>query len=232
MRIALLGDIHGNADAFEVVCAAARREGADRYLLTGDFVGYYYEPLAVLDMVRELPGWQVLGNHDEMLLDCLDDATRLSRIRKKYGSGLDKALEQFREDEFAFLRNLPRSVSIPFEGRNVLLGHGAPWSTDFYVYPDAPDDVWARIDEASEDVVVLGHSHYQFDRALPNTLVINPGSVGQPRDRKPGAAWSMLDLDTNEVTHYRESYDMSPLIERIRQTDPHLPILETMLTRQ
>ncbi|MGV8951942.1 MAG: metallophosphoesterase family protein, partial [Cypionkella sp.] len=111
------------------------------------------------------------------------------------------------------------------------LAHGTPWDTDTYLYPDAPLPLMEKVAQSAADFIVLGHTHHQFDRVIGNRRIINPGSVGQPRDRKPGAAWSILDLDTGKVDHRREVYDIGAVSARAKRNDPDLPYNWTVLSR-
>lgn len=232
MRLGLIGDIHGNADALSAVLKAADRLAVTTFCVTGDFVGYYHEPARVLRMLRQLDFVAVRGNHDDMLVACLGDAEQRVAVRRKYGSGIDAAIEQLEQDEIAFLGELPVTRTLEFGRKSVLLGHGSPWDTDTYIYPDAPEAVWQAMAGYSADYIVLGHTHHQYDRRIGDRMIINPGSVGQPRDRRPGAAWTILDTETDRIEHRREPYDMERVIQRAQSTDPHLPFIQTVLTRK
>ena len=182
MKLALLGDIHGNAAALTAVLHGAVREGASLLLLTGDFVGYYYRPEHVL---RTLEGWDsyaVRGNHEDWMFAAQADVVAAENYRARYGSGVDVALVTLSDTELDYLRDLPVTREVQLGERRLLLGHGAPWDTDFYIYPDAPDEVWKRLANLKYDYIVLGHTHHRYCRRAGATLVINPGSVGQPRD--------------------------------------------------
>jgi putative phosphoesterase len=226
-----MGDIHANAVALEKVLAAAKREKIEALCLTGDFVGYYYEPKSVFEMLADWQYWAIRGNHDDMLLDVMDHPNLSDEVRQKYGSGLDRALETLDEESLAMLKALPSSRTLTFEGRSLLLAHGTPWDTNVYLYPDAPEKNWERATEAKPDFVVLGDTHHQYSRKIGDTLVINPGSIGQPRDRKPGAAWSILDTGSMELEHRREAYDFSSVVEQAKLYNPELPYLQTVLSR-
>ncbi len=232
MKLALLGDIHGNADAFGAVLDGVRREQVNQLLLTGDFVGYYYHPEKVL---RALEGWvthAVRGNHEDMLFSAQSNERFAAQYRARYGSGVDIALSCLSDSELKILRDLPVSRVLTLGGKRVLLGHGAPWDTDCYIYPDASDEIWQRLDSYECDYIVLGHTHYRYSRRLGRTLVINPGSVGQPRDRQPGAAWAVLDTEDDTVSFFTEEYEFEPLVTEVRIRDPHLPYLAEVLTRK
>jgi putative phosphoesterase len=232
MRIALLGDIHGNASAWSAVIDGAQRENAEMLLLTGDFVGYYYQPEIALRALAEWPYYAVRGNHEDMLFASLDNSAHAERYRTRYGSGLDVALASLSRDELSQLKTLPVTQDLTIAGKRFLLGHGAPWDTDCYIYPDAGDEVWKRLATYGHEYIVLGHTHHRYSKRIGNTLVINPGSVGQPRDRRPGAAWALLDTEKDTVDFFIEDYDMSRLAAEARARDPHLPYLAEVLTRQ
>lgn len=231
MRVGLLGDIHGNAAALSEVLAAARTEGIERLFVTGDFVGYYYDAGDVLAMLAEWPISAVRGNHDVMLIECLEDPAKLDSLTRKYGSGLRESIHTLPSDAIEFLKSLPQTSTFDCAGGRLVLAHGAPWDTNTYIYPDADEEVWDRLAEINATFVVLGHTHYQYSRRAGSTLVINPGSVGQPRDRKPGAAWSILDTETGAIEHRRESYDIEQVAADARRRDPDLLFLWTVLSR-
>lgn len=232
MKLALLGDIHGNADALAAVLDGVQREQVNQLLLTGDFVGYYYQPERVM---RALEGWvtyKVRGNHEDMLFSAQSNESSAAQYRARYGSGVDIALRCLSESELEILRDLPVSRVLTLGGKQVLLGHGAPWDTDCYIYPDASDEIWERLASYGCDYIVLGHTHHRYSKRLASTLVVNPGSVGQPRDRQPGAAWALLDTEADTVTFFTEEYALERLAAEARFRDPHLPYLVDVLTRR
>jgi predicted phosphodiesterase len=79
--------------------------------------------------------------------------------------------------------------------------------------------------------VVIGHTHYSMLMRFGDALLLNPGSVGQPRDRKPGAAWATFDTVTGEVELRRERYDTGPLARGAAKRHPDMPYLAEVLTR-
>jgi putative phosphoesterase len=232
MKIALLGDIHGNASALNAVLSAIKREHVNHLLITGDFVGYYYEPDVVLRYLTEWSHYAVRGNHEDMLLASHDDPVQANLYRVRYGSGVDVALASLSRKDIEDLRALPMTQEIDLNGKRLLLGHGAPWDTNCYIYQDAAEEIWHRLATYGHDYIVLGHTHHRFCKRVEKTLVINPGSVGQPRDRKPGAAWALLDTETDAVTFFNEDYDLKSLVAEACMRDPHLPYLADVLERQ
>lgn len=231
MKLGLLGDIHGNALALESVLASATRLGVERLLITGDLVGYYFQPNKVLEMLLPWDKVIVKGNHEEMLASVIKSPSLLAAIEKKYGIGLRLATEQLSEQQLDELIKLPMTVEVESNSCRVLLCHGSPWDTDQYIYPDAADNLVNRCGSFNADIIVMGHTHYPMSRMLDSTLLINPGSVGQPRNRKPGAAWAILDTETHEVKFQKETYDIQSVIDEARQRQPHQAYLAEVLER-
>jgi predicted phosphodiesterase len=113
----------------------------------------------------------------------------------------------------------------------VLLCHGSPWDPDEYVYPDASAEVRERVVAEGQDLVVFGHTHHQLLWDFDLAKAVNPGSVGQRRDRSLGACWASWDTGSNKIVLRREPYDPAKLIAECRQRDPHLPYLADVLER-
>ena len=219
MRIGLLGDVHGNHRALEAVLSAAMLSKVEVLLLTGDLVGYYDSPLAVLDMLKLWNCYMVRGNHEEML------------NQAKYGTGLRSAIKQLSKEQIDELCNLPHPLFLEIEGCKILLCHGSPWDIDQYVYPDSPPELFAKCALQQYDLVVLGHTHYPMIHEIGNTLLVNPGSVGQPRDRRPGAHWATYDTKTKAVEFFNETYDCAELVQECKKNSPEVPYLTEVLTR-
>lgn len=229
MRIALLGDIHGNSFALAAVLGAARAARVEKLLITGDFVGYYFWPREVLDMLRDWDVEAVRGNHEDMLIDALNAPASLEKISAAYGSGLSTAIETLTPAQIDWLCQLTHPCSFEFDGRSLLLCHGAPWDVDQYVYPDAKSDLLERCAESGYGWVVMGHTHYPMVEKVGKTVLVNPGSVGQPRNRIPAAHWALLDTASQELSLMTASYDVSPVVAWATQRHPELPYLGNVL---
>lgn len=232
MKLALLGDIHGNADALRAVLGAAASYGVDELLITGDLVGYYFAPREVLELLQPWRRHVVRGNHEDMLNVARSDPGFLAQVDARYGSGLRAAIEQLNEEQLDELCSLPHPLQLEIDGCRILLCHGAPWDNDRYVYPDAQAELLDQCAVQEFDLVVLGHTHYPMQRRIGNTLVVNPGAVGQPRNRQPGAHWALFDTDTRHLEFHCEQYDASDLVQKCRQRHPELPYLAEVLTRK
>lgn len=231
MRLGLLGDIHGNACALRAVLASATSLGVEKLLVTGDLVGYYFSSGEVLELLRPWDLHVVRGNHEDMLQAARNDNDFLAQVDARYGSGLRTALDQLKESELDALCALPHPMPLEIDGCRILLCHGSPWDVDFYVYPDAEPGLLERCAMQEFELVVQGHTHYPMQQKIGKTLLVNPGSVGQPRNRQPGAQWALFDTETREVSLRCEAYDASPVIAESRRRHPEIPYLAEVLER-
>ncbi|MEW6165095.1 MAG: metallophosphoesterase family protein [Pseudomonadota bacterium] len=232
MKLALIGDIHGNDRALAAVLEAASAAHVDRLLVTGDLVGYYFAPGQVLDLLGEWDRDVVRGNHEEMLAAARSNAAYLAKVGARYGSGVRIALEQLDAKQLDGLCSLPHPLELELDGVRILLCHGAPWDLDQYIYPDAEHSLIARCASANYDLVVTGHTHYPMQKEIGRGILVNPGSVGQTRDRQPGACWALFDTVSRVIELRRESYDSTGLMNECRQRHPELPYLSEVLERR
>jgi putative phosphoesterase len=232
VKVGILGDIHGNDSALSAVLEAGLNSGVDQWLNTGDMVGYYFAPARVMEMLGQLKCDSVRGNHEEMLCRSRNEPDHLLWVEAKYGSGVRVALEELSPQQLDDVCGLPHPSSLQIDGVRILLSHGAPWSIDQYIYPDSAPDVIQRCGSADFDLVVTGHTHYPMVKKIGNAVLVNPGSVGQPRNRKPGAHWAVFDTSDRSVELHRTPYDCSSLVLECRKRHPELPYLADVLERE
>jgi putative phosphoesterase len=231
MKLALMGDIHGNIQALRTVLDAVTRENIEKLLITGDLVGYYFSPLEVVELLGEWDVEIVRGNHEEMLKTALKDPNYLLSVDARYGTGLRVAFEQLSSEQIERLCELDHPLHLSFDGVKILLCHGSPWDFDQYIYPNAEKALLTKCAISEYDLVVMGHTHYPMQLMIGSTLIVNPGSVGQPRNRYPGAHWAIFDTVSRSIEFRCESYDMTHLIRECRERNPNLPYLANVLER-
>ncbi len=205
MRVGLISDVHGNEPALEAVLEALAAEDIDAIVCAGDVVGYNPWPGACVDRLRERAVPTVMGNHDRAVVS--ETAFRFNRMA---AAGVEYALEHLADEQREWLAPLPEERTV-FGGR-VKLVHGHPEDPDRYTYPE---DFSPRL-LGDEDVLVLGHTHVQHIERYAEGVVVNPGSVGQPRDGDPEAAFAVLDLDQLTVEPHRVAYDIERVQEAVR----------------
>jgi putative phosphoesterase len=231
MKVALLSDIHANHYALEAVLNAVRRNNIKVLLITGDFIGYYFWPREVFNLLEKWNVVAVLGNHDNMLVRAKRDKIFLEKMTRKYGSGLSIALDSLDDERLEWLMSLPETAEYKIKDKKILLCHGSPWKNEEYIYPDLVQSSLDRYSNLDVDYVLQGHTHYPMIKSIDGTTVINPGSVGQPRNGKPGAHWALLDVCINHVQHFCEQYDASDVIKESKERHPEIPYLSDILQR-
>ncbi len=230
MRVGILSDIHANLTALEEVLKAAEREEISHWFFLGDLVGYYYWPVRCLERLEQVDAVMIGGNHERMLCMARQNPTYRLMLRGRYGNGIEAALEQCTEAQLDQLCTLPESRELELEGVRMLLCHGTPWDADAYLYPDADEEVLERVANGY-DMVFYGHTHYPLVWQGASGMVVNPGSVGQPRNHRPGAHWAVVDLTTRQVEHRVEPYDIKRVQYECSRRDPGLDYLRTVLER-
>ncbi|MFB6110203.1 MAG: metallophosphoesterase [Halodesulfurarchaeum sp.] len=206
MQIGLISDIHANHVALEAVLADM--PPVDRIVCAGDLVGYNPWPAAVLETIREREIPCVQGNHDRMVA-----SERNFAGNEMARAGVRLAREQLSPEQIEYLADLPTERRL-FDGR-VAIVHGHPDDPDHYTFPEefGPHLL------GEESVLVLGHTHVQHVESTEAGIVLNPGSVGQPRDRDPQAAYAVLDLDALSVETHRVPYDISRVEQAVMEAD-------------
>src|SRR3989339_929934 len=229
MKIGVLSDIHGNHLALNSVLQEAAESGVQRLLVLGDVVGYYYHPDKVMALLNDWPMDVIQGNHEGMLRTLMEDGQDAEIIRKKYGHGLDYALNQLSTNKARDLIDMPARKTCVFDNNKIELCHGSPWDRDAYVYPDAPPDRINRCFVEGADFVFMGHTHYQFAFTKNGATIANPGSVGQNRAAGGIASWGILDTVQKRFSLRATPYDVAPLITEAQKTDPGLPYLSQVL---
>ena len=231
MKLGLLGDVHGNDRALAAVLGAASEANVDRLLVTGDLVGYYFSPRQVLNLLDDWDYSIVSGNHEVMLARSRSNSDYLAEVSERYGSGLRVALGELDSKQLDRLCSLPHPLELDFDGFRILLCHGSPWDLNHYIYPDSAEAVIRFAESVEYDLIVMGHTHYPMLFDNSECIFVNPGSVGQPRDRIPGACWALFDTESRCVELRREEYDPSELVRECLLKHPELPFLSEVLTR-
>jgi predicted phosphodiesterase len=234
LRILLLSDIHSNLEALEACLRAAPRADATANL--GDVVGYGASPNEVTARVRELGGILVRGNHDKVVagLETLDSFNPIAGLAALWNR------DQLAGDHLEWLRQLPQGPITVDSVEGVQLVHGAPEDEDRYVI--TVQDAIESLVTSNSSLTFFGHTHIQglfclnsrfaeaihpeyvtigkaetwdFQIQAGSKWMVNPGSIGQPRDGDWRAAFAVYDSDRQLVTFYRVPYDVRSAQDRI-----------------
>jgi len=217
LKYAIISDLHANLEALKVVLARVEKSAVDQIVCLGDVVGYNAHPNECIDIMRELNVPTVCGNHDAVACGLVDP----------YGFNpvaLRAAMwtrETLRADNLEWLKELPDVIAFD----EFLAVHGSPTDRDSYLF------TWEEvvpyipfIEERDYNLCFFGHTHYpgifssdgmysvdehsRFKLGMGKSFFINPGSVGQPRDGDPRAAFGLLDTETREYELVRVAYNV------------------------
>ena len=219
MRLLILADVHGNIDAL-----AAIPESCDQVIFLGDAVDYGPAPSECIAWLRDRAHIALKGNHDAAVAE----GFRCGGYR-----GISLALrtwtrETLNEADRNYLRWLPLTESFHIGGARFHLVHAAPSEPlAKYLLPSTPDEEWrAELAGLDADFVLLGHSHLPLLRVFGCTAVVNPGSVGQPRDGDPRAGYAVWD--DGRVTLHRIEYDVEAAAKRLEALPLDAEVTEAM----
>lgn len=231
MRYLVLSDIHGNLAALEAVLSRVRRKRFDAVLMLGDVVGYGASPNQVVEALRELkPDMpRIRGNHDKVVVGAESDSAfnEVARAAARW------TREKLTHANRTWLSDLPRG---PVEVEpDLVICHGSPIDEDMYLFSDF--DAHQVFAADPQRLTFFGHTHVpsafvsgpeglevealrdegRLELEPGRKYLLNPGSIGQPRDRDPRAAYMIYDSDKGAVRWYRLEYDVGAAQERIRR---------------
>lgn len=230
VKLAVVSDIHSNADALKAVAREIERRGVDRIVHLGDLVGYNAEPEACVRWAMEHTDAGIVGNHDAVVTGRTSgEFFHAPALRAARWSA-----ERLSPECLAYLAGLPDSVRY---SEGILLVHGAPSDPDRYLFllEDAEEEIDGLSGRASPRVVFFGHTHVPaaFVRrndgstdspsleglciAEGEVAFLNPGSVGQPRDRNPLASFLVFETDTGKAAWVRVPYDVEGCGRKVRE---------------
>jgi len=215
MKVGLISDVHANSVALSAVLEDM--PPVDELVCAGDLVGYNPWPAEVVETLRDRTDAVVQGNHDRVLASGGNfPGNEMAR------AGIRHAREQLSTEQIDYLEALPTERTL-FDGR-VKVVHGHPEDPDRYTYPE---DFGPHL-LGDESVLVLGHTHVQHVEHTESGIAVNPGSVGQPRDGDPKAAYTVLDLDALQVTPHRVNYAISEVEQAVAEADLPLRTAERL----
>jgi len=236
MRILILSDLHSNVTALDAVLETVK-DRWDTSVCLGDVVGYGPDPNYVTERLRAMGTKTIRGNHDKAVtgLMATEDFNPVAK------AAVDWTRAELKSENLAWLTDLPKG---PLETDGIVLIHGAFEDEDEYVF--TPEQALDGLLDSTAAVTFFGHTHHQggfsyHDAQLevlqirpratelfaplrtepPRRFLLNPGSIGQPRDGDPRAAFAVADLEHHIVEFWRVPYDVAAVQKRMRAA--HLP---------
>ncbi len=230
-QFAVISDLHANLEAFQTVLAEIDRQGIEDVVCLGDVVGYGASPSECVQLIRERHIICIQGNHDRQMTGQIEEGTRDFAIE-----ALLWTRDQLSEDEIDYLLRLPETLTL---AGAFMFCHGSPRDRDEYIvhFNGMKANLrYLRQTYPEIHVCFFGHTHlpsiiggdlavqdltetetYRLDRMA--TYLINPGSVGQPRDKCPKASFVVFDRDKWTITFCRLEYDVEAARRKILDAD-------------
>ena len=210
MMLLVVSDIHSNLAALEAVLDDAGRW--DAAISAGDTVGYGPNPEECVDGLYFKGFRCVAGNHDyavatvetDWFNEDAQDAIRINRGQLSSGS-------------LRWLEKLPTGLRLELDGFKISVYHGSPTEPlTSYIYPEYAEANAERfLKQTDADILILGHTHVPYKIKKNGNLMLNPGSVGQPRDGDPRASYLLLETDPLRAIHRRVEYNIDATAEAI-----------------
>jgi predicted phosphodiesterase len=237
MRVGLLSDVHANLFALRSALTRLRSEGVDTWVCAGDLIGYGPHPNECVETIAALDPICVVGNHELLLLEAISD----EQAGRRALQSLEWTRGVLRPDIRSYLAELPRTAEAP----GIVVSHGSLSDPEEYVrsaIQAAAQLERLAAEHSDKQVLVLGHTHRQWlfgadqgtifpspDAGHPDgfrgalapgeRFLVNPGSVGQSRDREraPRARFGLVDLDRADVRFFAEPYDAAACRAALRE---------------
>lgn len=225
MKILILADIHANWLALKAI-----RETFDACLFLGDLVEYGVDPIPCIDWVRKNATCSIRGNHDHSLAQRVPPPGGTG-FRRLAGATRQLHWDILRPSHLKYLSQLPVTQNLTLDGLRFHLVHATPRDPmDEYLTADV--EAWKRrLENIDSDFICVGHTHIPFLLDLGNCQLLNPGSVGQPRDGDPRAAYAVIE--NGKVELRRIEYDVEGAVKQLTDSglEPDLVELATQVLR-
>lgn len=211
MILSIISDIHGNLEALNRVL---EKIDSDMILCCGDIVGYYSWPNECIEKIQRIKAISVIGNHD---LACVTQNTDEFNLYAK--KTIKWTMKVIKDKNLEFLKLLKPKIKLQVCNKDIMLVHGSPRSPmKEYIFPETPDSTFKSfIKNETVDILVMGHTHVPFVKKFGDKLVLNPGSIGQPRDKDKRASFAILDLSKGDAHICRVEYDINEVVDDLKR---------------
>jgi protein phosphatase len=220
MRLLIISDLHANLEAI-----SALPSGFDQLWVLGDLVNYGPNPAEAIEFVRQKAAIVVRGNHDHSV--GFDEDPRCSQHFRAMAEETRRYTRSVLSEEHRkYLRNLPLKATRAVEGTHFLMCHAVP-SDPLFEYRRADSPLWVADDVgAGINIELVGHTHVPFSRSLESRLVVNPGSVGQPKHGRAEACYAIWQDGKTSLESV--AYDVEPTVEKLRRLSLSSAVFEDL----
>ncbi|MCE5296459.1 MAG: metallophosphatase family protein [Euryarchaeota archaeon] len=209
MRIAFISDVHANIVALKAVLEDVDKMGIQTIVSAGDVVGYYPFPNETIRTLRDRKVIGIRGNHDRSVL-----TANTNMMNMMASAAVRWTVQNMEREGMEYLRKLKDHMDFHVSTLRATVHHGSPFDEDEYVFEHNVEDEMLKACPGSK-MLVLGHTHVPYVVHLERGYVINPGSVGQPRDGDPRACYILHDTTKDSFEIRRVEYDISAVEEAV-----------------
>ena len=219
MKICIFSDVHGNIEALSKMLVQEANE-VDLFIFAGDIFGYFYGQREIIDRFSSMSNLvEIKGNHDKNYLA----SKKLDKFTDRYGSSYKISLT---DKQYKYINDLPDKAEIMIEGKHFGIFHGGPSEyLEQRLYPDSIEEINQIAKEINYDYLIIGHTHYQFLYETNRKVIINPGSLGQPRDGK-GFSYCLLDTSTGSCIFKSVDVEITTLLRSVEENDADRYVFE------
>lgn len=216
MKLAIISDIHGNLEALTSALEEVRRRGIDEVICLGDIIGYGPDPSGCLAVLREQQIPCLMGNHDAASFD----PNVLSTFSTLARTAMEWTITRLRAEDIDYLRTLPYRI----ERHEQTFVHASPLRPEEFNYVFDVHDAVDNFPAFDTHLCFIGHTHHPavfcedlIGRTVVSDMraIVNVGSIGQPRDGNPHAAFGILDTETGEFEPVRIAYPVEVTAKKI-----------------
>jgi len=207
-KIAMISDVHSNLFYLEETLKDIEREGVSQIYCLGDLVGYYEEPNEVIDLIRKKGIICIKGNHEKYLLGELSYNIKNEKLYR-----IEKQRKMITENNLEFLKGLPDELFLEVNNCKVYMTHSLPGDSENYLFnPELLDLNFLK----NYDYYFYGHTHIPLVVYRYGTCIVNPGSVGQPRDYTKLPSYAVIDFSLKEVKIRKVNIDIHRFIKKLK----------------
>jgi len=213
LLVAILSDIHSNLNALNSVLEYINNKNINLIICAGDLVGYYLKPNEVISKLKQYDLYCIKGNHDDAVFHSPKNFNSLALQSLKYN------IEILSSENKAFLKMLKSKKIFKIDNKRILLVHGSLTDNlNDYLFSEDIDDTFYQTNHLNKfDVVIFGQTHHPYIKKFKSTLIINPGSVGQPRDGDWRTSFVIYNTKTHQAEIIRLEYDVEKTVKEAKQ---------------
>lgn len=229
MKIAVISDIHANIYALRNILEHIDDQKVDTIICLGDLVGYGPHPNEVVAAIRRRNILCIKGNYDSSVVDNQYSYIRETQLNS---FSLPWTVNELREENRLYLKNLPNSISLNIANKKILFVHGSPNKVNEYLLENG-ENTAEIMKQLSEDVLVCAHTHLPSSKNFDNKLYINCGSVGKPKIGRPNSTYCILDVteDSGVKVEIKEvEYDVKKIVKDMTMLEFPSMLIETFKT--